>query len=164
MTRRLGCLLPLLMLAMAAPVAAHHVDWRPDPVSRLAALDADLQPVMAHLTAAQAALTAWNATPWELDSLPENAAEWQAAVLDFQSVAVEGLAVLDQYPPEPCFADYWAILRVGFLKLGDSVAEFPNAGGDIALAMSLLYSEPLPGYPPAYADLVHSVTHCGGSS
>ena len=152
----------LAALLAAAPVAATHVDWRPAPVSRLPALDAALAPVHLSLRETVEGLAAVSArVGTDLDALSVDAAAVTAVWHEFQDVAREGLATLDAFPPEPCFADYWAIERVGFLRLGDSAATFPRGGGAYTEALALIHSDGL-GLP-AYADLVRSVTDCGGS-
>ena len=39
-----------------------------------------------------------------------------------------GLAVLDGFAPEPCFADWWATERVAMLALGDAIDLLPIPG------------------------------------
>lgn len=158
-SRVAGALLALTTaLLFVLPAAAEHVDWRPDPESRWDALTAALVPVHLRLRDNHSAMTAASSALGPFDTFPEDAALLREAWAEFQVIARDGLAVLDTIPPEPCFADYAAVERVGFLKLGDSVAEWPRGGGTFAFAMSLLYSDGLGA--TAYADLVWAETEC----
>ena len=48
------------------------------------------------------------------------------------AAARAGIDVLDAFPPAPCFADYWAVERVAFRLIGDSVESLRI--GDMASA------------------------------
>ena len=142
----------LLVLVIGSQAMAEHSEWRPDPVSRLAALEAALVPVTLRYVDAVDTLRSLSSPG--LHEMEAFGVAFRDAWLALQPIAVEGLAVLDAHPPEPCMADYWSALRVGFLKLGDSVAEFPAGDASFSMARTLL------GPGTSYADAVRSVTVC----
>lgn len=145
------------VLLLVSPAMADHADWRGHPTSRWEALNEALVPVHLGLRENMEANAAINQRYGSFDTLTEDAATVREVWLRFQDLAREGLAILDAHPPEPCFADYWAVERVGFLKLGDATAEFPSGGGSFSLFQDLMMS---PGLAPSYADLTASLIEC----
>lgn len=155
MRRILAIAFGLTMLA--APVAANHVDWRPAPESRYAAFTAALVPVHTDLLANIEDMKAVSQRIGALHTFPEDAALMREVWLTFQDIARAGLLVTDAYIPEPCFGDFWAAERLGFLLLGESTAAFPYGGGYFTQSMGLIG-------PGGYADLLASKTTCDPAS
>lgn len=113
--RRLGCLLPLLLLALAAPVIAAP-GWRTAPTVEsdadwLARLDRRLVPI--HGTIAD--------TLALLNTVVMSDAEIDAYVTVLQEQAKRGIFVLDDMEPARlCAIDYAAVERTLFLLWGDA--------------------------------------------
>lgn len=138
--KRLGAnrLLIAVGLALALPATATarspSADWRPQRPDRLAALDAAMAPVLARfepaLEAVQQDITVitgmvlfegMEASLADMEARVEAAKRLPEDVMALQRLAAEGLAVLDAAgPPDPCFAQYHAVLTVGWMALGDS--------------------------------------------
>lgn len=129
MTRRI---LALVLLALL-PATAAAQDWRPQRPDRLAALDAamapllvDFQPTLDAVSAEITTLTAFVSIAAPAAMLTDMEARVAAAralvgrLDDLQALAASALAVLDANPPDPCFAQYHAVLTSGWLLVGDS--------------------------------------------
>jgi len=147
---------------MVVPALAEHVDWRPAPVSRLAALETALAPVHTRLAENMQTLQRVNVRLGTFHDLPANATAVRDIWLTFQAIPRDGLSILDQFPPEPCFSDLWAIERTGWLYLGDSTALFPVGGLLYGDAIQLLVSDPA-SLTPTWADQIRAITDCGGT-
>jgi hypothetical protein len=154
-----GALLALLLVA--APVAAQ--DWRHPRASRYAAAMAELAPLNTGISEAVADLgegvgqLAYHAAfPPDLEAVATDAANVEADLDALQSLAADGLAVLDRYVPEDCWADLWAVSRTAYLLFGDAVAairtsDHAQVGSRMSAAVHL---------HTTYGDLVASVTTC----
>lgn len=146
-------LIATLALLLAVPASA--ASWRPPVESRLGPLEADLAPVMRRvveirdlLPSAAGELVA-AAYALRTSDIAEAAAAAEAAVDEAQAIAVDGLAILDRYGVEPCYADYAGVVRSGLLILGDIAATRDPTRWSLAMYLLL-----------PYAGSVRSVTVC----
>ena len=125
---RFAALLTIGLLALAAPASALEVEWRQPRVSQLDAMKAELIPLHVEILQADAdlglAIRQLNGAVGALDfeAIGPAAESVQGIFERLQIAAIAGMAVLDRYSPEPCFADYWAIERVGFQSIGDGMS------------------------------------------
>ena len=157
-------LIGLPFMTNAATPTSSPISWRPPVVSRYQAMLAQLAPINRDIVAGDAALIAAldrvsvDVTAIDYATLAADAAAVQAAMVEIQRLAVAGLDVLDQFPPEPCFADLWAVSRTAFLLYGDTIEgvrvgiSAATVGVRIRLARHL---------ETEYADLIEAVTDCG---
>lgn len=173
MKRALAIALAIAVL-VSLPSSAHAADWRPvsAPGDRLAALDAEMAPLLVqHLPAQQAIADDFTvlSTPYSFEGVAAAAGQMQARVEAAErlpadiavalTLAHDALAVLDRHPAEACWADYAAVLRTGWLAFGDSadalmVGAMSDANRYIGIALHLL---------GPWGDLVHgqAVEDCG---
>lgn len=175
--RRLGCVLPLLALALvvagAAARGAEPDDWRPERPDRLSRMDAELAPVLADFQplweTVQGDLTIileypLVASPKDLVAAAQrrlDAAEKLATDLAaMRTLAASGLSILREWTPDPCWGEYHASQLTGWLLVGDSTqsvdaGDYDTANAQIGAAFYLLGD---------YGTLLHAVAvrECGG--
>lgn len=168
-TSRLLAALPaalLLAVTVFASASAADGDWRPPRADRLALFDAAMAPTLAAFRPAldavlQDVTTATSRVPFTAPgALVETMRERSAAadVLIVDLAALRGLAstavgILRDNRPDPCFAEYHAVVTTGWLLVGDSTASLE--AGDVAVASSQIGAGAY--LLEGYGDLVHSV-------
>ncbi len=165
-------ILAAALLSLAVPAAA--AEWRPEHPDRLAALDAEMAPLLlAYQPAFDAIVGDFTvmAAPWTFAGVAAAPAAMQARLdaaerlpLDIahaKSLARDALSVMDRHgAPDACWADYAAVLRAGWLAYGDGadaleVGAMEDANRYVGAAIWLL---------GGYGTLVHeqSVADCAG--
>ena len=155
----------IVMLALARDASAQSPapsSWRPPATSRYQALLVELAPVNRDIVAGDAAMVAAlnqvsaDVRVVDYKTLAADAAAVTLALAELQQVAVEGLVVLDRYPPEPCFADIWAVQRTAFLLYGDTIMAV-EIGDGASIGDRIVRARYLIG---TYADEIASMTDC----
>ena len=152
MTRAI--LAAIALLTFGGPAAA--ADWRPTRPDRLAAMDAEMAPLLTEYQPAFDAIV----SDFDVMSAPYRFAGIIAAPADMQArvdaaeklpsdiayakaLAASAIAVVDRYPPDACWADYGAVLRTGWLAYGDAadgleVGAMDDANTYVGMALYLL--------------------------
>ena len=166
MIRPLSVILALLVIA--SPAAA---EWRPEGPDRLAAMDAEMAPLLVDVQPAFDAISAdftVMSAGYRFSGIEGAAPDMQARLdaamrlpqdLDVAlALARDALSVLGRWPPDRCWSQYWAVTMTGWLLYGDAadalrVGAMDDANGLIGAALRLL---------GAYGSLVHAaaVTDC----
>lgn len=149
-----------LIFASTAAVAGATSDpgWRSPPVSRLSALDTELAPVLNDTVEIRSlvpqSVMAFSTASRTLDvaATAEAGAKMDAAFEELGRIADAGLAVLERFTPEPCFADYYSVMRTGYLLLGEAAANPPGGAQMFNLGTYLILD---------YGGDVHSIIDCG---
>lgn len=163
---RLSRILALALVLTLAPAPGHAADWRPtsDPADRLAALDAEMAPLLVqHQPAFEAIVNDFTVigSPYRFEGVAAAVPAMQARLEAAQrlpediayalALAHDALAVMDRHPPEACWMDYAAVLRTGWVLYGDAAHHLElglmdEANGYVGPALQLL---------GAYGSLVH---------
>ena len=164
----------LALMLTGSPVGA--ADWRPEVPGgggdALAAFDAEMAPILVQAQTIHDAIVQDFSTVSDLfmfSSVDAVATDMEARLaaakqlpLDIKAgldLAHDALAVMDAAAPDPCWSDYYAVLRTGWLTYGDaldsiSVGAMGDANQYVGVAMYLLGT---------YGSLIHdqSVKDCG---
>jgi hypothetical protein len=151
-----GIIVTSVALAVVLHTAAKASDWRPQPADRLAALDAEMAPLLVQYQPAFDAIVAdfgVLSAPYRFEGVAAattamqerlDAAERLPVDIAYAlSLAHDALAILDRHPPEACWSQYHAVMTTAWLLYGDGAHHLElglmtEANGYVGAALQLL--------------------------